>query len=253
MSFLHADFRSITGPDLLALVTDRIAEMTEDDALSALDNRWVTPAVCQKIAQNPRLTSFYSVRLKLVAHRQTPQAYAAKLVHYLYWFDLVRLSVEVTVPAPVRRAIDNQLLARVDQITPGERIATARRCSAALIKVFLFDRDPKVFASLLVNQRVREEELLYYASSSDAGAAQLAMLATDPKWSSRYALRKTLAANPLTPRSAAAAQLRYLRADDLKKIYSHPNTSVYVRRCIERLPSHGSSHRSSSPRQKRID
>src|SRR5437868_12557368 len=134
------DLKRLSRENLLAYVTEHAKELAEDDALAALDNRFVSPAVCQKIAQNARLTSFYSVRLKLVAHRQTPQAYAAKLVHYLYWFDLVRLSVEVTVPAPVRRAIDNQLLARVDQITPGERIATARRCSAALINVFLFDR-----------------------------------------------------------------------------------------------------------------
>lgn len=230
------DLKSLSREDLLAYVTEHAKELSEDEALAALDNRFATPSICQKIAQNQRLTAFYSVRLRLVAHRQTPQAYAAKLVHYLYWVDLVRLSVEMTVPAPVRRAIDNQLLARVDELTAGERISSARRCSAALIKVFLFDSDPKVFEALLVNQRLREEELLFYASSPKAGPAQLRMLATDPKWSYRYAIRKALALNPLTPRSAAAAQLRHLRADDLKRIHAHPETSVYVKRCIERLP-----------------
>jgi len=239
--------------DRAALDAIEFDRLNEDEALTVLDNRFVTPAICQKIAQNPRLTSFYSVRLKLVAHRQTPQAFAAKFVHYLYWFDLVRLSVEVTVPAPVRRAIDNQLIARAEELTLGERITSARRCSPALIKVLLFDRDPKVFESLLINSRLREEELLYYASSPNAGPMQLAMLAADTKWSSRYAIRKALAANPLTPRSAAAAQLRYLRAHDLKRIHAHPQTTVYVRRCIERLSSHRPSQASSAPRLKRID
>lgn len=243
------DLKSLSRENLLAYVTEHAKELAEDDALAALDNRFVSPAVCQKIAQNARLTSFYSVRLKLVAHRQTPQAYSAKLVHYLYWFDLVRLSVEVTVPAPVRRAIDNQLIARAGELTLGQKISSARRCSPALIKIFLFDPDSRVFGALLVNPLLREEELLYYAASPNAGPAQLALLAADSKWSYRYAIRKALAANPLTPRSAAAAQLRYLRAHDLKKIHAHPNTSVYMRRCIERL----SVHASSATRLKRID
>ena len=50
-------------------------------------------------------------------NRQTPQAHAVKLVHYLYWFDLLRLSIDVQVPAPVRRAIDAQLVRRVDKLT----------------------------------------------------------------------------------------------------------------------------------------
>jgi hypothetical protein len=239
----------LTREDLIAFVGEYAAEMTEEEALAVLGNRFVTPQVCAKIAQTQRLAAYYSVRLKLVAHRQTPQAHAAKLVHYLYWTDLVRLSVEVTVPPTVRRAIDNQLLARVGELTAGERVSSARRCSAALIKALLFDQDPRVFAALLVNQRVREEDLLYYASSPKAGPAQLEVLAADPKWSFRYSIRKALAANPLTPRAVAAAQLRHLSADDLRKIHSHPDTSVYVRRCIERL----AIHESSSASQRRID
>ena len=102
-----------------------LSALTEDDAISILDHPFVTSAIIQKIAQDPRLSSYYAVRLQLVAHRKTPQMYAAKLVHYLHWFDLVRLSVEMTVPAPVRRAIDTQLLARVTELTKGWSISTA--------------------------------------------------------------------------------------------------------------------------------
>ena len=37
------------------------------------------------------------------------------------------------------------------------------------------------------------------------------------------------------PRATAAAQLRYLPHRDLRKIYTNPSTSIYLRRCIERL------------------
>src|SRR6185436_3222361 len=221
--------------ELATFIAENIQTLTEDEALSILDNAYVTPQILGKIAQNPRLTGFYSLRLRLVSHRQTPQAHSVKLVHYLYWFDLLRLSTDVKIAAPVRRAIDTQLLNRVDQLALGERIASARSSATALIKHFLTDSDPKVFAALLINKRLREDELVALASSPAATAEQLRMLASDPKWSFRYAIRKALVLNPNTPRAAAASMLRYLSHRDLLQIHSNPSTSTYLRRCIERL------------------
>jgi hypothetical protein len=221
--------------DLAAFVAENAAALAEDEVLAVLDNPYVSPQIIGRLAQVPRLTAFYAVRVRLVAHKQTPQAHAVKLVHYLYWFDLLRLSVDVHVPAPVRRAIDTQLLARVEKLTLGERISSARACSHALIKAFLFDTHPKVFESLLINKRLREDDLLALASSDRATAEQLLMLAQDAKWSYRYAIRKALVLNPRTPRAAAASQLRYLSRIDLRRIHSNPSTTVYVRRCIERI------------------
>src|SRR5205814_1643966 len=142
--------KSLPREELLHFVKENVRNLLEDEALAVLDNPYVTPQVCQSIAQTQRLVGFYSVRAKLVANKQTPQAHAVKLVHYLYWTDLVRLSVDVKVPAPVRRAIDTQLVNKVDKLTLGERISSAKRCSHALIKELLFDPDPKVFENLLI-------------------------------------------------------------------------------------------------------
>jgi hypothetical protein len=70
----------------------------------------------------------------------------------------------------------------VKKLSLGEKIASAKRCSAALIKVFLFDPDPKVFAALLINQRLREEDLLLFAGSESALPESLRLLAADQKW-----------------------------------------------------------------------
>jgi len=226
---------SLSLRDLEAFLLENLSSLTEDEALAILENPFITPRIIGRLAQNPRLTGFYSVRLRMVAHRQTPLAHAVKLVHYLYWFDLVRLSVDVQVPSPVRRTIDTQLLLRAERLSLGERVASARRCGAALIKFFLFDPHPKVFESLLNNQRLREDDLLALVSSSQATPEKLAMVAGNAKWSYRYAVRKALVLNPATPRAAAATQLRYLSRSDLRRIHSNPSTSVYLCRCIERL------------------
>ena len=225
--------KAMTRDELASFVKEYGRELTEEDALAILENAYCNSAVCQLLARDPRLTSYYSVRVRLVAHRQTPQAHAAKLVHYLYWPDLLRLSVDVHVPPTVRRAIDTQLLNRVNKLTLGERISSARRCSQALIKVLLRDPDPKVFEALLVNQRLREEDLVDLVISEEATVDQLRLLASDAKWSFRYAIRKALVLNPVTPRAVAAAQLRFLSSRDLRTI--HKQVSTYLRRCIERL------------------
>lgn len=224
-----------SATELADLFGEIATSLTEDETLAILENPYVTPRILSAIAQSPRLTGLYSVRRKLVAHRQTPQAHAVKLVHYLYWTDLLHLSVDVQVPAPVRRAIDTALLLRVEKLTLGEKISSARRCSPALIKVFLYDPHPSVFEALLVNKRLREDDLLALASSDRATREQLMLLAHDTRWSYRYAIRKALVMNPATPRFAAASQLRFLSKKDLRQIHAHPATSVYLRRCIERM------------------
>ncbi len=60
------------------------------------------------------------------------------------------------------------------------------------------------------------------------------------KWSYRYAIRKALVLNPSTPRSTAASLLRFLSKRDLRMIHANPKTSVYLRRCIERLQDEAS-------------
>jgi hypothetical protein len=231
------DLKSAAATELTAVLAESASSLTEDEALAICANPFVTPQLLSKIAQNPRLIGFYSVRFRLVAHRQTPQAHAVKLAHYLYSFDLLKLSVDVRVPAPVRRAIDAQLVNRADRLSLGEKITAARRCSQALIRVFLYDPHPRVFESLLVNERLREDDLLALIASERATRDQLLMIAGDRRWSFRYAIRKALVLNPSTPRAAAAAQLRYLSRRDLSSIHSNPRTSVYLRRCIERLPT----------------
>ena len=227
--------KSLSREELIAFVLENASVLSDEETLGVLDNANVTTQLVGKIAQTPRLTGYYSVRLRLVAHRQTPLAHSVKLVHYLYWFDLLHLSCDVQVPAPVRRAIDTQLLIKVENLTTGDRVASARRCSQALINVFLYDPEPRVFAALLINTRLREEDLLVLVNSPRATPEQLLMLSHDTRWSYRYAIRKALVMNPATPRAAAASQLKHLSRGDLRRIHASPGTTVYVRRCIERL------------------
>lgn len=221
--------------DLADISSLNLNALFEDEAIAILNQREVTPRMCAAIAQTQRLTAYYSVRLRLVQLPVTPLAHSLKLVHYLHWPDLIRVSLNARVPPQVRRAVDTQLLLRVDKLSLGEKVAAAKRCSAALIKVLLHDPNPLVFASLLLNQRLREEDLLVFTASETATPEKLQMLGGDRKWSYRYAIRRAIVLHPATPHATAASQLRFLSRRDLRLIHDDVRTTTYVRRCIERL------------------
>src|ERR1700753_1456628 len=87
-----------SAEEVLDLVRKNDARIDEPFLLRLLSDPQCPPAVCHAIAQNRRFTAIYEVRRRLVAHRATPQGEAARLVYYLYWFDLLRLSTEMQVP-----------------------------------------------------------------------------------------------------------------------------------------------------------
>ncbi|MGH9420143.1 MAG: hypothetical protein ACRD3J_09225, partial [Thermoanaerobaculia bacterium] len=118
---------SFSRQELSEFLSKNAASLLEEEALAVLANPFVTPGMCQAIAVTRHLVGFRAVRLRLVQTRATPLTHSIKLIHYLSWTDLLRLSVEVTVPAQVRRAIDTQLLLRLDTISLGEKISAAKR------------------------------------------------------------------------------------------------------------------------------
>lgn len=231
----YRDIRRMDAAALAAFVETNLLRMSEEEALLVLSNRNSTSQICQSIAQNQKLTSYYTVRARLVSHRATPQAQALKFVRHLYWSDLLRYSTNVLIPATVRRAIDHQLAGRLGQLTLGERISSAKSCSTELIRLIMYDHDPRVFRALLMNPRLREDDLVVLIASERASAEQLHMISTDRKWSLRYSIRRSLVLNPTTPRAIAASQLRHLRRSDLELLAKNPQTSTYLKRCIEKL------------------
>jgi hypothetical protein len=231
----RTDFiRSFARDELEGYLAEAGESLTEQEALAVLDNRFCTTQICLQIAQTTRLTTYYSIRARLVAHRATPRGHALKYVHHLQWRDLLRYSTDTRIAAVVRRAIDTQFQARLAKLTLGERVSSAKACSREMIKVLIYDRDPKVFSAILTNPRLTEEEVVVFIESGKAMPEHLEAIGSHPKWSIRYPVRRSLAMNSATPRAVAASQLRYLQRDDLETLLRRPETSTYLRRCIEK-------------------
>ncbi|MGA7613989.1 MAG: hypothetical protein WBX15_02305 [Thermoanaerobaculia bacterium] len=224
--------------ELEELVRDRIAKLTESEAIAVLRNPYSNRAVCELIAGARALTSFYSVQLQLVRHRHTPPPHSLRFVPHLYWSDLVRLSIDVRIPPMVRRAMDEQLLVRLQKMTSGEKISIGRLCSQTILNVLLFEQDRRIFASVLINPRLVEADLVRLINSGKASVDQLTMIGENAKWSSRNEIRRALVLNPRTPKAVAASQLRRMPISLLRDLSRDRRLSLYLRRCIENLQSH---------------
>lgn len=221
--------------ELERFVDDSVDSMIEEEALAVLDNHFCTNTILARIAQSPHVTSRYSVRRALVAHRLTPQGHAMKFVHHLQWRDLLRLSTDVRVPPAIRRSIEDNMKLKLRTLTLGEKIAAAKFCSREIIAALMQEEDVRVFGALLLNSRLTEEQLLGHLISESATSEHLRTVADHPKWSLRYSIRRALAENPDTPRSVAASVLTGLRKEDIEELHRSPKTSRYLCACIERL------------------
>lgn len=227
--------REMNGEELAEFVGLRLHQLEEDEAIAVLTNRFCTGPICSRIASEPRLTSFYQVKLRLVSCRSSPQHVSHRFVRHLYWSDLVRLSTDVKTSPSVRRVIDQQLLAGLVKLSLGEKISMARRCGREVSRVLMKDPDRRVFVALLDNPRIREEDLVALVRAGGAHPEKLRILADHRQWGSRYTIRLALVFNPGTPKSCSAAQLRHLTAADRKELRMHPQTSTYLKACIDRF------------------
>ncbi|HUF18767.1 MAG TPA: hypothetical protein VMS12_12055 [Thermoanaerobaculia bacterium] len=227
--------REMNREDLDHFFESTLPSMLEEEALAVMKNHYCSAMMLAAIARETRLTSHASVRRALVSHRLTPQGQAMKFVHYLRWHELLRLSTDVMVPPPVRRAIEDQMKIRLAKVTLGEKISSAGFCSRELARALLREKDARIFAALLRNQRMPEEYLLVHIDSEAAGPEHLRMISEHPKWSCRYSIRRAIAMNPRTPRAVAASVLVHLKRTDLEELRKRPQTSRYLLACMERL------------------
>lgn len=227
--------RQMDREALERFVDGSLESMIEEEALAVLDNHYCTHTLVNRLAQSPRVTSHYSVRRALVGHRLTAQGHAMKFAHHLQWRDLLRLSVDVRVSPPVRRAVEEQMKLKLPKLTLGEKIASAKFCSREIAKILMKEEEPRIFSSVLINSRLTEDHLLQHIESGEAGRDHLRLIAEHPKWSARYAIRFALVRSSETPRAVAASLLPGLRRADLEALTNRPETSRYLRACIDRL------------------
>jgi hypothetical protein len=148
----------------------------------------------------------------------------------LTWRDLVLTGLDTRLHPRLRRAADQQLLARLPQLAVGEKITIARQASAAVLTQLLRDPSPRVVAALLDNPRLSEGLLGPVVNGEATPGPILELIAADRRWGVRNDLKLALARNPNTPSQTALGILSSLRKVDLRVVAGDPRLGEPVRR-----------------------
>jgi hypothetical protein len=166
--------------------------LTEDLALALLKRADLPAEVLEQLAKNGSVLKLRKVKIALVCHPHTPRHVSVPLARQFYTFDLLKVALVPTVPADVKVAADELLVARLKTITMGERLSLARRASGRVAGALLLDSEARVMQIALENSRLTETFVIQAVLRPQAGAAFVQAVAHHAKWSYRREVRIAL-------------------------------------------------------------
>jgi hypothetical protein len=215
---------------LLCLSNPRI---TEDHIISLLRNPHITHEIIQSVYE--RFGKSYKVQFAIVNCAKAPYVLAMRLLPGLFWNDLIRICGNYRLFPPLRRLAENYLRDKVSGLTVGERKTLARTAPRSLIGLLKNETEPSVFACLLRNPRLIEEDVVPLVANEFTPVAILETLAADRQWTNRYAVRLGLVRNSKTPLRFRLHLLSKIHKEDLRALVKTPFTNHLVRAAAERI------------------
>lgn len=209
--------------------------MHEDHVVSLLRNPSITPDIVQEICDRSEWVSRHKVQFAVANCPKTGYALAMRLVPLLYWNELVQLVGNFRLKAQLRRQAERYLRDKLAEMSLGEKTSLARTGPRAAVLLLRTDSDARVITALMRNAAMTEEDVLAMVSQDTTPQEVLAAIATDYKWSLRYAVRLALTRNSNTPLASALSFVSKLRRTDLEALIKAPETQELIRRTAARI------------------
>jgi hypothetical protein len=201
--------------DLMRTAAD--PDLGEDRALALLKHADLPSEVLEQFAKNANALKSRKVKIALVSHPRAPRHVSVPLARQFYTFDLMKVSLSPSVPADVKVAVDDVLIARLKTVTIGERLTLARRASGRVAAALLLDaekmdgkitddkeaggrmvdaktvaHETRVMRTALENPRLTEALVIGSVLRPAASAALVHAVAGHEKWSCRREIRAAL-------------------------------------------------------------
>lgn len=222
--------------ELLALVQERLGDLTERDAAQILRHPHASEGVILEILSSRALMASRAVRRLVAGHPQTPRHDALHALEDLLWRDLMDLGRETRTPPPIRQAANRRLREGLRSMAAGEKIALARFAHPDLFRDLFEDADLRVLEALLQNPRLTAEDVQAWIAAGRPRPDSLAAVARDAKWSRRPPVRAALMVHPGLPRASALSLLSSASRDELRRVAGQPGVDPLLKACAaERL------------------
>lgn len=219
------DFLERHAPDDLLLV----ALLRLAVPVRFLEYVGTTPPWCQR----PRVLG------GVVLNPKSPRPLALRLLPSLFWRDLASVAASPRLPTALKGRADALLMEMLPQMRLGERSALAKIATSAVLATLLMDPEANVSRALLINPRLREEDLLVALRQETVPRSLLEKVAASSHWLEHYAVRLALVLQPRTPLAMALAQMSSLLKKDLLGVSRTPGLRPLVQMTAQRLGERG--------------
>jgi hypothetical protein len=231
---VYADvMRAGAGAEDLAAALGRVRE--DPTLLVSLLRRPVPVPFLEMVAETAPWSRDPRVLAVVVLNPRTPRALSQRLLPALHWRDLADVAASPRVDPGARVRAEGLLKELLPDLRLGERITLARLATPALLSPMLADPEPRVAESLLLNPRLREEDLVVGLRAAAVPRALLEAAASSPRWRESYAVRLALVLQPRTPLAIALGQISSLLPHDLERVAGTPGIVPVVQAAALRV------------------
>ena len=204
-------------------------DLDEELALTMLARRDLPQGVIDALVKNVVVMKDRKVINTIVAHPRTPRHISVPIARRLYTFELMQIALTPAVPADVKRAVEDVLVARLETISAGERMTLARRASTNVAAALLFDPEPRIIEVALESPFITEAHVVKALLHHDCPQTLVHLVCRDDKWSLRRDVRIALLRNEYTPMSRVLVYARALPTNLLRDLLKYAVLTAEVR------------------------
>jgi hypothetical protein len=217
-----------------------------------LERKDLPSTLLEAISRRKEWMPSYRVKRRIALDRHTPRLLALRLARELYLMDLVQLTRLPAAPAEVKRLAEELILARLPQLSLGQKILLARRGSARVAGGLILEGHAQVVRIALDNAFLAEAQVLKALSRERLPAPVVSALAHHPKWSHLYHVRAAVARHPAAPIDRVLSFLPHFNRRDLQDLRNLSTLSAAVRQAIREEIERRSAGKTPAPQGRRI-
>jgi len=179
--------------------TPAIHDSSEDYALAELQRTDIGATEIAFLARTPAAAKSRKVALAVVLHPRTPRHISIPLLRRMFTFDLMQIAITPVVAPDIKRAVEDQIMVRMESISAGEKISLAKRASGRVAAALLQEDDERVIAPALENAHMTEALIVPALTKARAPESLFRLVSGHPKWGQYRQVQIALLRSEKTP------------------------------------------------------
>jgi hypothetical protein len=212
--------------------------LSEDLALALLERRDLPREALELLFKHKSLARLRKVQVGIVMHPHTPRHISLPTIRHLYAFELMQIALQPVVPADIKHAAEEALIARLETISSGERLTLAKRSSGRVAAALLLDKEERVVQAALANAQMTEAWIVKALKAASGTELLAPAVCGHQKWVHRHEVKAALLGNQHTPFARLVQFAVELPVGALKEVLRTarltPNVKAQLKAALEK-------------------